>query len=166
MIGVYVRVTPQGPRPLVNHPSSSDISNQFIFFVLLDLIHHLSCAFHEYYTILKIYHYILYILVNVIKCFFFLHYCVAGSSSDLVPTLMDIFDSMIGSQHHLQTSQDLCTASAMLAAGHVSGQQRVAAAAHFPVLKIVEPGDPEPISPLNGIFLAPTIYAFIFIIYI
>lgn len=70
-----------------------------------------------------------------------------GSSSDLVPTLMDIFDSMIGNQHDLAPDQ-----SATMMTGNLSilsqqqQQQR-----HFPVLKIVEPGDPEPVSPLNGI---------------
>ena len=86
----------------------------------------------------------------------------SGSSSDLVPTLMDIFDSMIGNQHHhtmsppSPTSDSSCVSSLTL-------QPTVAAAAsdghhhhhhnnlssnqqpsprHFPVLKIVEPGDP------------------------
>lgn len=84
-----------------------------------------------------------------------------GSSSDLVPTLMDIFDSMIGNQHHhtmsppSATSDSSCVSSlqptvaaANASNGHhhhqnnnLSSNQQPSPR-HFPVLKIVEPGDP------------------------
>ena len=77
-----------------------------------------------------------------------------GSSSDLVPTLMDIFDSMIGNQHHhtmsppSPTSDSSCvsslqpTVSAATAQNNNLSSNQQPSPRHFPVLKIVEPGDP------------------------
>ena len=60
-------------------------------------------------------------------------------TSDLVPTLLDIFDTMIG--HPATEEPSAVTASAAsgssaAASGSSAVQQR-----QFPVLKIVEPGD-------------------------
>lgn len=80
-------------------------------------------------------------------CCSFLAVVLSGSSSDLVPTLMDIFDSMIGNQDPSLDQPSMMAANLGPSTINQQQQQR-----HFPVLKIVEPGDPEPVSssPLNG----------------
>lgn len=74
-----------------------------------------------------------------------------GSSSDLVPTLMDIFDSMIGNQQHNMSppspTSDSSCAPAMTAQPAATNNNHLSSnpqPRHFPVLKIVEPGDPLP----------------------
>ena len=62
---------------------------------------------------------------------------------------MDIFDSMIGNHHEI--APDPC-ASATTMAVHLPPTLSQQQQRHFPVLKIVEPGDAaDPVSPLNGI---------------
>lgn len=63
---------------------------------------------------------------------------------------MDIFDSMIGNQQLAeQEEHDLVDQSSVIMAGNFAtlSQQQQQPQRHFPVLKIVEPGDPEAVSP-------------------
>lgn len=75
----------------------------------------------------------------------------SGASSDLVPTLMDIFDAMIGgTRMSSEQLQGPVTAATMAAVKTTDGTCPTPPPPvvqtprhHFPVLKIVEPGDPE-----------------------